>query len=416
MNYESHCLKEIGNFLEKILRSIQNNKDDINSNIEELLFTKAYSLQKINEEKRNIFKFIVKKYEKKEHIFNFLNKIFDNNLIMELSNKYIDLNNIDYNIYKKDINKIEQEVLYLNSTKKIKLEELSVLNECLNNLNCYNFFKHADTNCIFNKFYINNRNKLLKNITNINYCRQYLNDKFYKYKNSRCLIKDEMKYGYYKEEIYNIRKELIQLELDLLEKKENLKEIKKSSNIILGLKEEDSLINNLENFFILNFEAQHFIILKEKETDIKSNFLFYYFNYQFCINLFISFYKDIHLLNEIYNENWVFYKKVRCFQYKKKNSFFEFNYKSIDFEILDYINQIKLKQEFISSINKITDKKEKFVDIEKKEDFLSYINNEIESKNINYYIQIFYNNKKECSIEKIFQNNINSIKNINLIS
>lgn len=414
MEAPSYCLKEIANNVENTLQNIQEANSDIDKKINEVKHTKYLCLEKIFFEKNEIFQKIVSKYKTKEKILEIINYIFSNNITTSVCDQPVDFNNINYNIFDEDLDNLENEIIYINGIKKLKLKELEVTKKYLQNLFVYKEYKLCRPDLVFDNYFIRNKNSIIRNIKNKRFVSQYINYKIYKHKFERCLVKDCMKYQEYKIEEENIQKSLIELELELIEKQEKLERVKSSKKELYSIKEEEQFVSLLKKFFVLNFDYEHFLKLNEKEENIKSNFSFYYFQNKFISNLFFNIDFEVESLKSLYDKKWLFYKQIRCFQYCRKESSFKYSFKQTKSEIKSHVKEIKEKIKFIELFTNLCLDENQHINIFQIEEFFSYISKKYNNLNISHYKKIFVNQKTKQVLDNIFIINCYFINEISL--
>lgn len=389
-------LKDIISDTEKRLSLIKENKENLDSKLIELDELKKNYCSHFKFQKDLIFKDILKKYKNKKQLLEFFNSLFER-IEVTIFDVNVDLNNINFTIFDNQIENIKKDICFYNSEKKIKLKELEMVKKYLNGLSVYKQFKRDFTNSVFDQYYTKNRNKILKNLGNTSFIKQYINDKYYKFKFSRCLLKDEFQYKEYQKEEECIKNSLIELELNIIEQQNLLDNLNTAKERLVNLKNEDFFIKELNSFFIENFDVEHAKLINNKK------FNKYYFNYKVVSLILNNLKKEILLLDNFYNKKWEFFKKIRCFQYTQKYKSFEFKKDEIESEIIQYIenlyNQYKICKK-ITNINlDIIDQ----VHINNEQDFLLFLHDEFQL-NVHNSFNI-KNNEKEDFIN-IFKNNI----------
>ena len=389
-------LKDIISDTEKRLSLIKENKENLDSKLIELDELRKNCFSHFKFQKDLIFKDILKKYKNKKQLLEFLNSLFDR-IDITIFDVNIDLNNINFTIFDNQIENIKKDICFYNSEKKIKLKELEMVKKYLNGLSVYKQFKRDFTNSVFDQYYTKNRNKIFKNIGNTSFIKQYINDKYYKLKFSRCLLKDEFQYKEYQKEEECIKNSLIELELNIIEQQNLLDNLNTAKERLVNLKNEDFFIKELNSFFIENFDIEHAKSINNKK------FNKYYFNYKVICFIVNNLKNEILLLDNFYNKKWKFFKKIRCFQYTQKYKSFEFKKDEIESEIIQYIenlyNQYKICKKIININLDIIDQ----VHINNEQDFLLFLHDEFQL-NVHNSFNI-KNNEKEDFIN-IFKNNI----------
>tara|TARA_B100000073_G_scaffold210136_1_gene174417 strand:+ start:4619 stop:5827 length:1209 start_codon:yes stop_codon:yes gene_type:complete len=400
---EKFSFKNIVLNTEKKLSFIKESKEDLNFKLIELNELKNAYSSHFNFQKNLVFQDI-KKNKTKKQLIDFLNSIFKD-IKINIYNINIDLNNIDFTIFDEKIKNVKKDIYFYNSEKKIKLKELDMTKKYLINLSIYKNFKRDFKDSIFDQYYTKNRNKILKNLGNKIFVKQYINDKYYKFKFSRCLLKDEFQYKIYKEEEKYIQNSLIELELNIIEKQKLLNNLIKSKDYLFNLKKEDFFINELNNFFIKNIDIQHSELIKNKNLNK------YYFNYNIICLILDNLHKELFLLNDFYNEEWKFFKKIRCFQYTQKNRLFQIEREKIDEEISVYIkklyNQYNIAKKILSLNLEVINQDE----INNENDFLLFLNYNFK---INIYENFNIKNNEKNEFTNIFKYNKEHIKNIDI--
>lgn len=399
-----YSLKEIIINTEERLSIINKNKENLKYKLIELNELKKRSYESFDFQKKLIFKEILKKHKSKKNIIEFFNSIF-NKIEINIYNINVDLNNIDFTIFNNKINNIKKDICFYNSEKKIKLKELEMVEKYINGLSVYKKFKHDLSYNIFDKHYINNRDKILKNISNVNFIKQYINDKYYKLKFSRCLLKDEFRHEEYKKEKDFIKSSLIDVELIIIEKQNLLNDLLNAKEKLINLKNDDFFIKELNYFFIKNFNIKHNQLINNK------NFNKYYFNYKTICLIFDNLKKELILLEDIYNKNWIFFKKIRCSKYTQKYRTFKFKKEEIEFEISQYINNLYKQYEVFKKIINIDIENVNNITVNTEDDFLLFVNNKLGFK-INKNFNIKDNKNIETSI--FFRNSVMQFDYINL--
>tara|TARA_Y100000588_G_scaffold184845_1_gene198746 strand:+ start:1645 stop:2856 length:1212 start_codon:yes stop_codon:yes gene_type:complete len=389
-------LKDIISDTEKRLSLIKENKENLDSKLIELYELRKNCCSHFQFQKDLIFKDILKKYKNKKQLLDFLNSLFER-IDVIIFDVNVDLNNINFTIFDNQIENIKKDICFYNSEKKIKLKELEMVKKYLNGLSVYKQFKRDFTNSVFDQYYTKNRNKILKNLGNTSFIKQYINDKYYKLKFSRCLLKDEFQYKEYQKEEECIKNSLIELELNIIEQQNLLDNLNRAKKKLVNLKNEDFFIKELNSFFIENFDIEHAKLINNKK------FNKYYFNYKVISLILNNLKNEILLLDNFYNKKWKFFKKIRCFQYTQKYKSFEFKKDQIESEIIQYIenlyNQYKICKKIININLDIIDQ----VHINNEQDFLLFLHDEFQL-NVHDSFNI-KNNEKEDFIN-IFKNNI----------
>ena len=242
-------LKDIISDTEKRLSLIKENKENLDSKLIELYELRKNCCSHFQFQKDLIFKDILKKYKNKKQLLDFLNSLFER-IDVIIFDVNVDLNNINFTIFDNQIENIKKDICFYNSEKKIKLKELEMVKKYLNGLSVYKQFKRDFTNSVFDQYYTKNRNKILKNLGNTSFIKQYINDKYYKLKFSRCLLKDEFQYKEYQKEEECIKNSLIELELNIIEQQNLLDNLNRAKKKLVNLKNEDFFIKELNSFFI----------------------------------------------------------------------------------------------------------------------------------------------------------------------
>lgn len=389
-------LKDIISDTEKRLSLIKENKENLDSKLIELDELRKNCCSHFNFQKDLIFKDILKKYKNKKQLLEFLNSLFDR-IDITIFDVNIDLNNINFTIFDNQIENIKKDICFYNSEKKIKLKELEMVKKYLNGLSVYKQFKRDFTNSVFDQYYTKNRNKIFKNIGNTSFIKQYINDKYYKLKFSRCLLKDEFQYKEYQKEEECIKNSLIELELNIIEQQNLLDNLNTAKERLVNLKNEDFFIKELNSFFIENFDIEHAKSINNKK------FNKYYFNYKVISLILNNLKNEILLLDNFYNKKWKFFKKIRCFQYTQKYKSFEFKKDEIESEIIQYIenlyNQYKICKKIININLDIIDQ----VHINNEQDFLLFLHDEFQ---LNVYNSFNIKNNEKEDFINIFKNNI----------
>ena len=389
-------LKDIISDTEKRLSLIKENKENLDSKLIELYELRKNCCSHFQFQKDLIFKDILKKYKNKKQLLDFLNSLFER-IDVIIFDVNVDLNNINFTIFDNQIENIKKDICFYNSEKKIKLKELEMVKKYLNGLSVYKKFKRDFTNSVFDQYYTKNRNKKLRNLGNTSFIKQYINDKYYKLKFSRCLLKDEFQYKEYQKEEECIKNSLIELELNIIEQQNLLDNLNRAKKKLVNLKNEDFFIKELNSFFIENFDIEHAKLINNKK------FNKYYFNYKVISLILNNLKNEILLLDNFYNKKWNFFKKIRCFQYTQKYKSFEFKKDQIESEIIQYIenlyNQYKICKKIININLDIIDQ----VHINNEQDFLLFLHDEFQL-NVHDSFNI-KNNEKEDFIN-IFKNNI----------
>lgn len=401
-------LKDIITNTEKRLSLIKENKDNLDTKLLELNELKEKSYQEFQFQKNIIFKDLLKEYPTKNQILEFMNFVF-NKIEINLFNLQVDLNNIDFTIFDNKIDNIQKDIAFYNSEKKIKLKELEMIKKYLNGLSIYKKFKRDFSSSVFDQYYTKNRNKIFKNISNTNFIKQYINDKYYKLKFSRCLLKDEFQYQEYKKEEECIKNALIDLELNIIEQQNLLNELVESKTKLNNLKNDNFFIKELNNFFIENFDINHINYIKNDKHNF--NFNKYYFNHKVISNILENISIEIKLLDKLYKKKWNFFKKIRCFQYTQKYKSFKLKKDQIDNEILKYIENLYTQYKTFKKVINLNLDSINQVKIKNESDFILFLHDEL---GIKVYNSFNIKNKKNVSIDNVFQNNIMHFKHIDL--
>lgn len=399
-----YSLKEIISNTEKRLSIIKENKENLDSKLTELNELKKMSYEYFNFQKNILFKNILKKYKSKKQVIEFMNSIFDK-IEIDIYDLKVDLNNIDFTIFDNKINNIKKDIGFYNSEKKIKLKELEMVKQYISGLSIYKQFKRDFSSSVFDQHYTNNRNKILKNIGNVNFVKQYINDKYYKLKFSRCLLKDEFRYKEYEKEKESIKCSLIDLELIIIEKQNLLNDLICAKEKLMNLKDENFFIKELNSFFIKNFDIKHNQLINNK------NFNKYYFNYKTICLILNNLKNELILLEEFYNKKWEFFKKIRCFKYTQKYKSFKFKKEEIELEISEYINNLYEQYKIFKKIITINLENINNININNENDFLLFLNDKF---GFEIYNNFNIKDDKNIEVSTIFKNNIMQFEYINL--
>jgi hypothetical protein len=391
---DTHCLvtmckgkqslKMVGDILyEKVYTKFKSEEVYIKKNIEEIEIYRKKINDKISSDRVFVFNDLLSKSKNRSEVINALSELLNEKVTLKICDKEIDLKNINYNLYEKELNNSLKEVEFFKKAKKIKLKELTIIKRNIKNLSYYSSFlkkynlkspvlnSHSYSHKKFkidflNLFHSNSSVRLLTK----------LNNKYSKTKENRDFLQDEIKY-----QMFVLEKNKIKCDLKVLSGKSaywnsNTIKYKKLREEILELKDDKLLYKHLKKFFSLHFNNENLLDYLHnfyKDENTKFNLTNDIAIAHIFSNILESLEEDLIKIQHVGTDVNYFIRLIRLQQYQRRNKTLNIDFSMLENDVEEFFSHIEEKMNFFHENKDILLKAEMNKKFNSWEDSYSYI-------------------------------------------
>lgn len=346
-------LRDIGDILyKKAYKTLKIKEKYIIDFLEEVKSYRKKINEKVSSDRVFVFNDLVEKSKNREQVIKGLTLLINKDLHIDICGKKIDIKNINYSLYEEELVNIKNNIEKIKEDKKIKLKELIIIKNNINELSLYSSFVNKYNLSIPYKIKSDNKNeniffidfkKIKENISLFKL--NYMYSKFIK-NEKRNFFKDEIKFLMLLNEKEKIKDSLKEINEKSLSLDNELIKIEYFNNEVSNLKNNTCFYKHLKKFFSLHFDdnklIKYLINNYEKNNtkfDLPSNIAFS----NFFVGLISSLEKDLFIIKNIMNDLDLFIRKIRLNQYKRKTKIFKIDFSYLDNDLEEFFEYIEDK-------------------------------------------------------------------------